>query len=156
MINHVHPLVLATVEEHRAKRELELERLRSARAACTMSTPGGQSRALSLGKRIREVESIVSGWRLAVATLNVSLDITSEPTGNDLDIPAHDGAEEPEAGADRVVGSWTSVSKFIRCVPCTAKAREKYPRAVSRIVDITSEDLPDGGMCSDCDADVLA
>jgi hypothetical protein len=82
MTNHIHPLVLATVEEHRAKRELELERLRSARNACTTATPGGQSRALALGNRIREVEAITSGWRLAMATLSeAELTATEDPRG---------------------------------------------------------------------------
>lgn len=138
MINHVHPLVLATVTEHRAKRDLELERLRSARAACTTATPGGQSRALALGKRIREVEKIVSGWRLAEATLSITADVMSESAG------------------DRIVGSRSAVSGAIRCVPCTRMARKKFPHDGGSIQDVTSEDLSDGGMCSDCHVDVLA
>lgn len=68
-MSKIHPLVLATIENERARRELELERLRSAREACTTVSPGGQNRALALGKKIRELEQIAASWRLVLATV---------------------------------------------------------------------------------------
>lgn len=160
MSEHIHPLVVATIEEHRARRELELERLRSARNACTTASPGGQSRALALGKKIREVEEIVTGWRLAVATLIVSLDAmgdsAEEATEPFSDMSAIIAEAKETTDADRVVGSQMAVYGTIRCFPCTLKAREQFPWTADHIQDVTSEDLPDGGVCADCHADVLA
>lgn len=170
MSNHIHPLVLATIEEHRARRELELERLRSARNACTTASTGGQSRAMALGKKIREVEAIVSGWRLAMATLS-----SPEWDGTcpyDCD---HCHGEEcpcPRAGCAGASGSATDMAALIKA----AKGETDVPRVVAyrghsepvlhcvRCMNpawqswtpLVSEDLPDGGMCGFCHADVLA
>lgn len=162
MSNHIHPLVMATIEEHRARRELELERLRSARNACTTASPGGQSRAMALGKKIREVESIAAGWRLAMATLSEGELTATEDEMHDAAVEATEAfqgmvqAANRETEVLRVVGSKASFSGRLRCVSCTAQAREDHPQHAHRMVDVTSEDLPDGGMCDGCGADVLA
>lgn len=169
MTDHIHPLVMATIEGHRARVELDLERLRSARAACTTASPGGQSRAMSLGKRIRETEKVAAGWRLAMATL-LAEELTA--TGP---LPVEDAEEEEEspvvirvdkvdlllealAGVstpDRVVGSQSRTDKVLRCVRCTHALYLRFGN-LTRLQLVTSEDLPDGGVCSTCACDVLA
>lgn len=153
MSEHIHPLVLATIESERARRELELERLKSAREACTTASPGGQSRAMALGKKIREVESIVRGWRLAVATLAADLhEMTEVAEGATTSLESLRAMLGPQ-GADRVVGTRTRINKRLRCLRCTDVVRKSLPRV--DLIEVTSEDLSDGGMCADCGADVL-
>lgn len=152
MSNHIHPLVLATIEEHRARRELELERLRSARNACTTASPGGQSRAMAIGKKIREVEEITSGWRLAMATLTTEEMLAD---GSATDMAELIREAKGEAEALRVVGSRSPRLGKLRCIRCTAEHRARLGRD-SSVQDVTFEDLPDGGMCCQCHADVLA
>lgn len=139
-MSKIHPLVLATIENERARRELELERLRSARGSCVTASPGGQNRALALGKKIRELEQIAASWRLVLATMLAEDEMTQ--------------AADRETEALRVVGSVTRINKRLRCLRCTEIVAENLPLATLR--DVTSEDLPDGGMCADCNADVLA
>lgn len=157
---NIHPLVMATIESHRARNELKLEQLRSARAACTTATTGGQSRALSLGKRIRETEALVASWRLAVATLAAeTYGMTEAAQSATESLKALGEALAPESTSQdpaRVVGSLSTCGRALRCFPCTLKAREDYPEHSGSIRDVTSEDLPDGGMCADCGSDVLA
>lgn len=139
-MSKIHPLVLATIENERARRELELERLRSARESCVTASPGGQNRAPAFGKKIRELEQIAASWRLVLATMLAEDEMTQ--------------AADRETEALRVVGSVTRTNKRLRCLRCTEIVAENLPLATLR--DVTSEDLPDGGMCADCDADVLA
>lgn len=154
-MSKIHPLVLATIENERARRELELERLRSARESCVAVSPDGQSRALALGKKIRELEQVTASWRLVLATVLSEVHRTEEAAKDAQ--AAFDGmvrAAKRETEALRVVGSVTRVNKRLRCLRCTEIVAENLPRATLR--DVTSEDLPDGGMCADCNADVLA
>jgi hypothetical protein len=154
-MSEIHPLVLATIEHERAGRELELERLRSAREACATSSAGGQSRALALGKKIRQVERITASWRLVLATVLGEVEDAQETAGDTQAV--FDGmvrAAKRETEALRVVGSRSPRLGKLRCVACTAAHRERFD--TGRLVDVTSEDLPDGGVCSQCHGDVLA
>lgn len=160
MSNEIHPLVMATIENERARRELELERLRSAREACVTSSAGGQSRALALGKKIRQLEGITASWRLVLATALGSVDEMTEAAEGATsafqalgEVLARGGSDETEAL--RVVGSKSPRLGKLRCLRCTAEHRKRLG-ADSTVVDVTSEDLPDGGMCVGCHADVLA
>jgi hypothetical protein len=160
MSSHIHPLVLAEINEHGARRELELERLRSAREACSTASPDGQSRALALGKKIREVERITASWRFALATLQTNMEamgeVAEEVTKAFREMLREIESEPSEPSEPRVVGSKAAFSGALRCVNCTAQVREDHPKQSHRVVDVTSEDLPDGGMCNGCGADVLA
>lgn len=137
MRSEIHPLVMATIENERARRELELERLRSAREACVTSSAGGQNRALSLGKRIRQLEEITGSWRLVLATVLGAMDEMTQ------------AAEKP-----RVVGARTTMGR-VRCVPCTQDFRTLNPHSRA-LTDVTAEDLPEGKVCVGCGKDVLA
>lgn len=102
-MNEIHPLVLATIENERARRELELERLRSAREACVTSSAGGQSRALALGKKIRQLEGITGSWRLVLATVLGSVDEMTEAAEGATsafqalgEVLARDGSDDAE------------------------------------------------------------
>lgn len=174
MGEHIHPLVLATIEEHRARRELELERLRSARNACTTASPGGQSRAMALGKKIREAEAIVASWRLAVATLLDDdprgeacpfdcdschdeetcpcprMGCAGDPDREDDDVVTDFGAMVlARAGVERIVAYRGITEPVLHCVRCVNHSWQGW-------TTLTSEDLPDGGVCGSCHADVLA
>lgn len=185
MSESIHPLVLATIENERARRELELERLRSAREACVTATTGGQNRALALGKKIRELEKIVGSWRLVLATVLDADDSDPYDTGVGPELRASYaamvertcGVPDPastqegfqglmgeamdltgpklETGPLPVVGSKSPRLGKLRCVACTTAHKERFGDT-GRLVDVTSEDLPDGGVCVSCHGDVLA
>jgi hypothetical protein len=170
MTEHIHPLVMATIEEHRARKELELERLRSAREACTTASPGGQSRAMALGKKIREVESVVAGWRLAVATLLAEELTATAPLPVEEELNARqirarsevdyakdlvDAVNGNITGPDRVVGSRSRTERILRCIRCTHNLYLRFGNS-NRLQLVVSTDLPDGGVCNDCACDVLA
>jgi hypothetical protein len=156
-MNEIHPLVLATIEHERARRELELERLRSAREACATSSAGGQSRALALGKKIRQVERITASWRLVLATV-LDDDPRGEACPHDCDhchgadcpCPRMGCAGDPdrEDGADRTVAYRGTTEPVLHCVRCVNHAWQEWTA-------LTSEDLPDGGVCGYCHGDVL-
>lgn len=166
MTNPIHPLVLATLKDLCAKRELELERLRSARNSCTTVSPGGQSRAMALGKKIREVESILSGWRLVIAVTDD--DPRGEACSYDCD-HCHDGdcpcprqgcAGGPETadliqaakrgvGSDRFVAYRGHTEPVLHCPKCVNPGWQSW-------TPLTSGDLPDGGVCGYCHVDVIA
>jgi hypothetical protein len=155
-MSEINPLVMATIENERARRELELERLRSAREACVTSSAGGQNRAMALGKKIRQLEEITGSWRLVLATVLGHMDEMTKAAEDAQ--AAFDGmvrAAKRETEALRVVGSKTPRLGELRCVPCTARHRETW-KSGTYLVDVTSEDLPDGGVCVACHADVLA
>lgn len=156
MSESIHPLVLATIENERARRELELERLRSAREACVTSSAGGQNRALALGKKIRQLEEITGSWRLVLATVLAEMQEMADAVKAAQD--AFDGmvrAAKRETEALRVVGSKSPRLGKLRCVACTTAHKERFGDT-GRLVDVTSEDLPDGGVCVSCHGDVLA
>lgn len=168
-MSEIHPLVLSTIENERARRELELERLRSAREACVTSSAGGQSRALSLGKRIRQLEEITGSWRLVLATVLGAMDEMTEAAEGASSafqalsaVMAEDGpldgmvkAAKWEIEAPlRVVGARTRKGQ-VRCVPCTQDFRTLNPHNRA-LTDVTAEDLPEGGVCVGCGRDVLA
>lgn len=169
-MNEIHPLVMATIENERARRELELERLRSAREACVTSSAAGQNRAMALGKKIRQLEEITGSWRLVLATVLGSMDEMTEAAEGATSayqalsaVMAEDGpldgmvrAAKRETEALRVVGSKNPRTGNLRCVPCTEKFRATWLTSGAVVVDVTSEDLPDGGMCATCHGDVLA
>lgn len=159
-MSEIHPLVMATIENERARRELELERLRSAREACVTSSAGGQNRALSLGKKIRQLEEITGSWRLVLATVLGAMD-DSDPYDTGVS-PERMGDAVPvyniklETGKPRVVGSKSPRLGKLRCVPCTERHRATWQTPKSVLVDVTAEDLPEGGVCIGCGKDVLA
>lgn len=156
VMNEIHPLVMATIENERARRELELERLRSAREACVTSSAGGQNRAMALGKKIRQLEEITGSWRLVLATVLGSMDeMTEAAEDGPLDGRVKAAERETEAPL-RVVGSRSPRLGKLRCVPCTERHRATWRTPGAALVDVTSEDLPDGGQCIACHGDVLA
>lgn len=183
MSESIHPLVLATIENERARRELELERLRSAREACVTSSAGGQNRALALGKKIRELEKIVGSWRLVLATMLGEMDEMTQAaegataafqelatmlveTEETPQVEFSDGSTIPGETDEQfkrrmdltgppVVGSKSPRLGKLRCVACTTAHKERFGDT-GRLVDVTSEDLPDGGVCVSCHGDVLA
>lgn len=169
-MSEIHPLVLSTIENERARRELELERLRSAREACHTVSVGGQNRAIALGKKIRQLEEITASWRLVLATVLGAMDEMTEAAEGASSafqalsaVMAEDGpldgmvkAAKWEIEAPlRVVGSKSPRLGKLRCVPCTQDFRTLNPHSRA-LTDVTAEDLPDGGMCATCSRDLLA
>lgn len=135
-MNEIHPLVMASLENERARSELDLERLRSARSTCLTATPGGQNRAISLGKRIREAEAVAGSWRLVLATVLGNMDGMAEALEDAL------SAEPP------IVAYRGRASGLLICRKCGEGSQN--------VRGVSSEDLPDGGFCFHCHADVLA
>lgn len=145
-MSEIHPLVLASLENERARSELDLERLRSARATCLTAAPGGQNRAMSLGKRIREAEAVAGSWRLVLATVLSSM-------------------EETAGVVESATGSAQALRDALPSEPSTVAYRgrdsgllicRKCGEGASNVREVSSEDLPDGGFCFHCHADVLA
>lgn len=146
MRSEIHPLVMATIENERARRELELERLRSAREACVTSSVGGQNRALSLGKRIRQLEEITGSWRLVLATVLGAMDEMTQAAEGATD--AFQELSAALAEDARLVAYRSKINGLLFC--------REHGEGTRFTEGLSSEDLPNGGLCSQCGGDVLA
>jgi hypothetical protein len=79
-MSEIHPLVRSTVARLAAQSAERTEAIRSSRNSSSTTTPGGQSRALALGKRLRELESVTASWGLVLDLVSLAeLESPSDP-----------------------------------------------------------------------------
>lgn len=71
-MSELHALVRTTVARLAAQSAERTEAVRSSRNSSSTATPGGQSRALALGKRLRELESITASWERVLDLMSLA------------------------------------------------------------------------------------
>ena len=71
-MSELHALVRTTVARLAAQSAERMEAVRSSRNSSSTATPGGQSRALALGKRLRELESITASWERVLDLMSLA------------------------------------------------------------------------------------
>lgn len=71
-MSELRALVRTTVARLAAQSAERTEVVRSLRNSCSTATPGGQSRALTLSKKLRELESITASWERVLDLMSLA------------------------------------------------------------------------------------
>jgi hypothetical protein len=150
MSENIHPLVKAEVMHLAAKAEKTLQEVRSQRESVSSSTAGGQSRALTLGRRITELTKIAESWSRIAESMGKPSPALALMVG------------EPEGdGSGEILGWLHKDSGAMRCNTnshCRGWATETGAHGSGCLIPLTRASFPGGNpyVCSVCDLDVLA
>lgn len=140
--------VPATIALHLAKAELkvaELERLEQS----TPNLRSNSNQRIVIARKLKAARELAHSW-LVVVSLVAADQFAEEEEQAGLD-------KEFKAAPERIVAQSAYMEDQANLVYCNrAVCYSMRPDGRTRLVPLTSADLPDGGICSHCGTDVLA
>jgi len=143
----VNPLVLTQIRQKWATAAVAVAKLEAQLRTTSIQTGTSWAR-VNLSKRLTEATWQRDSWADVIRMVEISTDV-------DPDAPVEFVPAE-ESALDRMVARSAYVEGGANILICNRRSCELHFMKEIRFTPVTSEDLPDGGICSVCGTDVLA
>lgn len=139
--------VLACMNLHLAQAAYKLTELEALEKQTPNTTSTSNTR-LTLARRLRSARDLRNGWERALIAVGAYLQDDEDSIGLETEL---------KAAPERIVAQSAYVEDQDNLVYCNrAVCYGMRPDGRTRLVPLTSADLPDGAICVQCGTDVLA